>query len=112
LGAAVCAATSVSDGPPMLPLSKVARSALADGVPYKDLYLSPWHAVYVDGLLVTVGSLVNGMNIVRCDTSDLQTIDYFHIELAQYDIIFAQGAPSHRLEYRWQSADTRVQGFP
>jgi hypothetical protein len=76
---------------------KVARSAFADGVPHRDLYLSPWHAVYVDGLLVTVGSLVNGFNIARCDTSDLQTLDYFHIELAQYDIVFAEGAPSETL---------------
>jgi hypothetical protein len=76
---------------------KVAPSALADGVPHRDLYLSPRHAVYVDGLLVTVGSLVNGINIVCCDTSDLQRIDYFHIELAQYDIVFAEGAPSETL---------------
>ena len=76
---------------------KVVRSALADGVPHRDLYLSPWHAIYVDGLLVTVASLVNGFNIVRCDTSDLQTLDYFHIELAQYDMVFAEGAPSETL---------------
>src|SRR5262245_64523874 len=76
---------------------KVVRSALADGVPHRDLYLSPWHAIYVDGLLVTVASLVNGFNIVRRDTSDLQTLDYFHIELAQYDMVFAEGAPSDTL---------------
>jgi hypothetical protein len=76
---------------------KVARAAFADGVPHRDLYLSPWHAVYVDGLLVTIGSLVNAFNIVRCDANDLQTLDYFHIELAQHDIVFAEGAPSETL---------------
>ena len=73
---------------------KVARAAFADGVPHRDLYLSPWHAVYLDGLLVTIGSLVNTSNIVRCDANDLQTLDYFHIELAHHDIVFAEGAPS------------------
>jgi len=82
---------------------KVGRSALAEGVPHRDLYLSPWHALYLDGLLVTVGSLVNGSAIVRCDADERQTLEYFNLELAEPDLIFAEGVPSETLFCR--SAD-------
>jgi hypothetical protein len=39
---------------------KVTRSALGVNTPHSDLFLSPGHAVYLDGLLIQVGSLVNG----------------------------------------------------
>src|SRR5215831_465146 len=80
----------------VLPI-KVARSALTEGVPHRDLYLSSQHALYLDGLLVTVGSLVNGSTIVRCDADELQNLDYFHLELAEHDVVFAEGAPSETL---------------
>jgi hypothetical protein len=76
---------------------KVVRSALTEGVPHRDLYLSSQHALYLDGLLVTVGSLVNGSTIVRCDADELQNLDYFHLELAEHDVVFAEGAPSETL---------------
>jgi len=72
---------------------KVVRSAFANDVPHRDLYLSPRHAVYLDGLLVTVGSLVNGSTVLRCDDG-LHSLDYFHLELMQRDLVFAEGAPS------------------
>jgi len=80
----------------VLPI-KVVRSALSEGVPHRDLYLSAQHALYIDGLLVTVGSLVNGSTIVRCDAGELVSLDYFHLELAEHDIVFAEGAPSETL---------------
>jgi hypothetical protein len=76
---------------------KVARSALAEGVPQRDLYLSPPHALYLDGLLVTIGSLVNGFSIVRCDPNQLQSLEYFNVELAEHEVVFAEGAPSDTL---------------
>jgi Hint domain-containing protein len=80
----------------VLPI-KIVRSALAEGVPHRDLYLSSQHALYFDGLLVTVGSLVNGSTIVRCDADEQENLDYFHLELAEHDIVFAEGAPSETL---------------
>src|SRR5262249_41570206 len=50
---------------------KVARSALTEGVPQRDLYLSPRHALYLDGMLVTIGSILNAYTIVRCDADEL-----------------------------------------
>jgi hypothetical protein len=76
---------------------RVARSALGEGVPHRDLYLSPRHALYLDGLLVTIGSIVNGSTMVRCDADELQCLDYFNLELAGHEVVLAEGAPSDTL---------------
>jgi hypothetical protein len=76
---------------------KVARSALTEGVPQRDLYLSPRHALYLDGLLVTIGSILNARTIVRCDADELQSLEYFNLELEEHEVVFAEGAPSDTL---------------
>jgi hypothetical protein len=37
---------------------RVARGALAEQTPHSDLYLSPGHAVLIDGVLIMVKELV------------------------------------------------------
>jgi hypothetical protein len=88
-----------SDGtwaPNALPV-KVARFALDGHSPSADLYLSAGHAVYVDGLLIQVGSLVNGTTIAHDPAADRQVLEYFHIELAEHDVVFAEGAATETL---------------
>ena len=68
---------------------RVTRSALADDVPYSDLYVTEEHALLIDGLFVTAGSLVNGTTI---DYANKQS-EYFHIELPIYDTVYAAGLP-------------------
>jgi hypothetical protein len=80
----------------VLPI-KVARSALGPLVPHTDLFLSPFHSIYLDGLLVPVRNLVNGRSIVHCSSVDCNTIEYFHIELTGHDVIFGEGAPTETL---------------
>jgi Hint domain len=72
---------------------KICRSALAPNVPQRDLYLSPSHALYLDGLLVCVGGLVNDHSIVRCSKGEADRLSYFHVELEDHQVIFAEGAP-------------------
>ena len=76
---------------------KVARSALGLDTPHSDLFLSPGHALYLDGLLIQVGSLVNGQTIVRAAPGDMDQIDYFQIELFDHDILYANGAAAESL---------------
>jgi hypothetical protein len=82
--------------PEVLPV-KVARSALGPLCPHTDLFLSEAHAVHVDGLLIPVVNLINGRTIVKCSSVDIEAIEYFHIELAAHDVIFAEGAPAETL---------------
>lgn len=80
----------------MLPI-KIARSALGHLVPHTDLFVSPVHALYIDGILVPARNLVNGRSIVHCSPADFDTVDYFHVELNGHDVIFTEGAPTETL---------------
>ena len=76
---------------------RVARSALADNVPHTDLYLSPMHALFIDGVLIPVKDLVNGTSIAQAIPEGMTDIEYFHIELETHEVILAEGAPVETL---------------
>jgi Hint domain len=76
----------------MMPV-KLMPSALDDDIPHRELLLSRYHAVYLDGQLIPVGSLVNGRTIIVPRTLP-EVLEYFHIEMFEYDVIFAEGAPT------------------
>jgi hypothetical protein len=73
----------------MLPICFTAGS-LGEGLPRRDLWISPHHAMYLDGVLVEAKDLVNGVSIVQAEEVD--RVDYFHIELDGHDVILAEGA--------------------
>lgn len=70
---------------------RVARSALAPGVPHADLFLTQWHALYVDGALVQVGGLINGTTIALYAAQEFDELEFFHIKLETHDLIQAEG---------------------
>jgi hypothetical protein len=72
---------------------RVKAGALDDGVPRHDLCLSPDHALLVDGALIQAGALVNGRSIVR-EANVPETFTYYHIELADHDLISAENTPA------------------
>ena len=72
---------------------KICRSALAPNVPHRDLYLTPAHALYLDGVLGCAGGLVNDRSIVRCAKDEGDRLTYFHLELEDHQAILAEGAP-------------------
>jgi hypothetical protein len=67
---------------------RVAAGAFGRNVPVRDLYLSPDHAVFVDGVLVPVKLLINGTSIVQTRRA---TVTYYHVELPMHAVILAEG---------------------
>jgi hypothetical protein len=70
---------------------RVMAHAFADGVPQRDVRLSPDHAVHVDDVLIPVRHLINGTTIVQ---EKVDRIDYYHVELAVHDVLLADGLPA------------------
>jgi Hint domain len=74
---------------------RVTSFSLDDQYPLRDLYLSPGHCLFIDGVLIPVEYLVNGRSIAVMDES--VAVTYFHIELDSHEVIFAEGAPVETL---------------
>jgi hypothetical protein len=67
----------------------VAAGALGEGLPRRDLWVSPNHALYLEGVLIEARDLVNGVSIFQA--SSVESVEYFHIELAEHDLLVAEG---------------------
>jgi autotransporter passenger strand-loop-strand repeat protein len=70
----------------------IKAGALDDGLPRRDLWISPHHAMYLDGVLIESQELVNSVSIVQAE--HVEKVEYFHIELDSHDVIVAEGALS------------------
>jgi hypothetical protein len=69
---------------------RIRAGALAENTPSRDLLVSSDHCVFLDGVLVPAGLLVNGASIVA-ETS-LAEVTYYHVELEVHDVLLAEGA--------------------
>jgi hypothetical protein len=70
---------------------RIAAGAVAPGRPARDVYLSPEHSLYIDGVLVPVRHLLNDATIVQVPT---ERVTYWHVELATHDVLLADGLPA------------------
>jgi hypothetical protein len=55
------------------------------------------HSLFIDEVLVKVGSLINGMTITLDAARELSELEYFHIKLESHDVIYAEWAPCDTL---------------
>ncbi len=68
---------------------RIRANAIEPNVPSMDLFVSPWHHLVVDGYLVRANDLINGTTIVQ--ETHVTSVDYYHVELEQFDVIMAHG---------------------
>jgi len=72
---------------------KISANALGPGQPFKELYVSPDHAILFDGTLIHAKVLVNGTSVVQV-TEWEGNVEYFHIETENHELLYANGAPT------------------
>ena len=70
---------------------RVRAGAFGDGLPEGHLMLSPDHAVFADGVLIPVRYLMDGDAIAQLPVPE---VEYWHVELAHHDVLFAEGLPA------------------
>ena len=70
---------------------KISRFAIDGKTPHSDLYVSPWHAIYIHNILIPAKYLVNGVTIVADAKPEALSLSYLHIELDTHEAILAEG---------------------
>jgi hypothetical protein len=69
---------------------RVAAHAFGDGLPGRDIFLSPDHAIFAEDVLIPVKHLIDGAAVRQVA---VPRVTYVHIELHQHQILLAEGLP-------------------
>lgn len=85
--------------PNVIPV-RVARSAIDDQTPRRDLYLSQGHSLLIDGLLIPVKHLVNECSIAFDEGAKRSdAIEFFSVVLDTHQTVFAEGTAAETFRY-------------
>jgi len=68
----------------------IRAAALGEGLPKRDLWVSPGHSMKIGEYFVDARLLVNGVTIIQEQWS--KEIEYYHIDLGEHHCILAEGA--------------------
>jgi hypothetical protein len=69
----------------------IVSGALGNGLPTRDLYVSPDHALFFENHLIPAKCLINGVTIRQIPR---ERVTYYHVELATHAILLAEGVPA------------------
>lgn len=67
---------------------RIAKDAIGDGLPLRDLYVSPDHALFFDGTLIPAFALCNGATVTQEDVAE---VTYYHVECERHAVLLAEG---------------------
>jgi len=68
--------------------------SIAPNVPSRDLFVSPDHAMEIDGILYNATALVNGRSIYQVAQMPMDGFTYYHIDTGAHELVLAEGAAS------------------
>ena len=67
---------------------RVRAGAFGPGLPRRDLWISPDHAIFVHDVLIPVKHLINRTSIIQVPSAQ---VTYYHVELPRHAIMLAEG---------------------
>jgi T5SS/PEP-CTERM-associated repeat protein len=70
---------------------RIREGAFGPGLPVRDLFVSPDHALLIDDVLIPAKYLLNGGSVAQ---APVDSVSYHHIELASHDVVLAEGLPA------------------
>jgi hypothetical protein len=70
---------------------RIGRGAFGEGLPHRDLWVSPGHNIAWKGVLLPASLLINDRSIRQVQADE---VEYWHVELETHDIIFSEGLAS------------------
>ena len=70
---------------------RIKAHAFGAHCPVRDLWLSPDHAVFVDGVLIPIRHLINDTTVSQ---QSVERVTYYHIEVDEHDVALAEGMPA------------------
>lgn len=68
---------------------RIRPGALGENLPAQDLFVSPGHAILLDGKLIIADFLINGVTITQ--EPRLARIEYYNLDLGAHDCVIAEG---------------------
>jgi hypothetical protein len=72
---------------------RLKAGALGENTPSRDLLVSDQHALFVDGILIQAGALINGSTVMR-EFEVSEIFVFYHIELDEHLLVLAENVPA------------------
>ena len=81
----------LGQNPLMLPVTFL-PGALGEGLPCRNMTVSPGHGVFLHGVLVPAWRLVNQVNVLQGAREDV--VEYLHLDISRHDLLSTDGCLS------------------